>query len=414
MPESWDCAEEALTLIADMTVDRRIRVDGELAGTGPAELFTVTLPHLFAEAQDRLSPSLQELRPRPLTIDVNGQCWSLDVDDDRVTVSKGPTAGTVLRVDAEQIAALVADKVTPMGWLTTGSLDMDGHLSDVLNWWLLLRASLDGTTPHRTGAIEFKDRHGGQLNLGRSFTPDDPADEMAWFLEQAGFLHVKGLYSEEEMAAVSSEMDLVAPRYSDGDGRSWWASLKDGSRALVRMQRFDKESRVAADLVTDERLTRIAALTGDGHVASGWDGNRLEALFKPIGVTQGISDIPWHKDCSLGRHSYDCCGLTVGISVTGADAMSGQLRVVAGSQRALVWPAPSLQPGLDLPIVDLATETGDVTVHCSCTLHMAQPPVKHERRVMYTSFSLPTIGGADADRKELRRMADAAPLNTSQ
>ena len=46
-------------------------------------------------------------------------------------------------------------------------------------------------------------------------------------------------------------------------------------------------------------------------------------LFKPLGVTQGISDVPWHKDCSLGGHSYRCCSLTVGISVTGADATSG-------------------------------------------------------------------------------------------
>jgi hypothetical protein len=401
-------------LITHMTVDRRIRVDGEPASIAPAEFLDVTLPQLFAAATDRLGPSLEEMRPRPLTVTVDGQSWTLRADDARVAVMQGPGTGSAIRVDAEQFDALVADKVTPMGWLASGSLDMTGHLSDILNWWLLLRAPLDGTTPHRTGAIEFEDRDGGPLDLSRSFTPADSAADMAWFLEQAGFLHVKGLYSEDEMVAVSAEMDVAATRYADGDGRSWWAGLEDGSRALVRMQRFDKESPLAAELVADERLTRIAALTGDGHVASGWDGNRLEALFKPIGVVQGISDIPWHKDCSLGRHSYDCCGLTVGISVTGADAMSGQLRVVAGSHRALVWPAPSLQPGLDLPVVNLATETGDVTVHCSCTLHMAAPPVHRERRVMYTSFSLPSLGGADADRKELRRMADAAPLNTSQ
>lgn len=139
-----------------MTVDRRIRVDGEFAGIEPAELFNVTLPQLFAEAQDRLGSSLQELRPRPLTIDVKGQCWSLDVDDDRITLSTGAAAGTVIRVDAEQVAALVADKVTPMGWLTTGALDMDGHLSDVLNWWLL-SAGLAGrhdTTSNRRGRVQ--------------------------------------------------------------------------------------------------------------------------------------------------------------------------------------------------------------------------------------------------------------------
>ena len=87
-------------------------------------------------------------------------------------------------------------------------------------------------------------------------------------------------------------------------------------------------------------------------------------------------------------HSYRCCGLTCGISVTGADARSGQLRVVAGSHRALVQPA-FVRSSSDLPIVDLPTETGDVTVHCSCTLHMSQPPVERERRVMYTGFGLP-------------------------
>ena len=74
--------------------------------------------------------------------------------------------------------------------------------------------------------------------------------------------------------------------------------------------------------------------------------------MKPIGVVEGISDVPWHKDCSLGSHSYRCCSLTVGISVTGADADSGQLRVVAGSHRALVQPA-FVRRGLDLPQLDL-------------------------------------------------------------
>ena len=49
------------------------------------------------------------------------------------------------------------------------------------------------------------------------------------------------------------------------------------------------------------------------------EGNIIEALVKPIGVVRGISDLPWHKDCSIGRHSYRCCGITVGVSVTGAD-----------------------------------------------------------------------------------------------
>ena len=145
------------------------------------------------------------------------------------------------------------------------------------------------------------------------------------------------------------------------------------------------------------------------------DSNALEALVKPIGVVEGISDVPWHKDCSLGRHSYECCSLTVGISVTGADETSGQLRVVAGSHRALVWPA-FLRRDNPLPVVDLPTGTGDVTVHLSCTLHMAQPPVERERRVMYTGFRLPPLrpDAAAEARRRLRDVRETAATTVSQ
>jgi ectoine hydroxylase-related dioxygenase (phytanoyl-CoA dioxygenase family) len=128
----------------------------------------------------------------------------------------------------------------------------------------------------------------------------------------------------------------------------------------------------------------------------------------------GISDLPWHKDCSLGGHSYRCCSLTVGISVTGADAHSGQLRVVAGSHRALVQPA-FVRRRLDLPQVDLPTQTGDVTVHTSCTLHMSQAPVTTERRVMYTGFTLPSLGAMPAGAIEkLTRIREGAYKTVSQ
>jgi hypothetical protein len=223
------------------------------------------------------------------------------------------------------------------------------------------------------------------------------------------------VFTGDEMAAVSAEVDRAAPSYTQGDGRSWWARTDDGSDRLVRMQGFDAMSPTAAALLTDGRLARLGALTGDGHQWGQMDSNALEALVKPIGVVEGISDVPWHKDCSLGRHSYECCSLTVGISVTGADVTSGQLRVVGGSHRALVWPA-FLRRDNPLPVVDLPTGTGDVTVHLSCTLHMAQPPVERERRVLYTGFRLPPIApeAAAEARRRLRDVRETAATTVSQ
>jgi len=279
----------------------------------------------------------------------------------------------------------------------------------------VIRSALDAVAPHVQGAMAFEDARGEPLDLTRAFSWSDPDDEMERFLGQAGFLHVAGVFTEDEMAAVYADMDRAAPTYVQGDGRSWWARTVDGSDRLVRMQGFDTMSPTAATLVADGRLARLGALTGDGHEWGSMESNALEALVKPIGVVAGISDVPWHKDCSLGRHSYECCSLTVGISVTGADETSGQLRVVAGSHRALVWPA-FLRRDNPLPVVDLPTGTGDVTVHLSCTLHMAQPPVERERRVMYTGFRLPPLrpdAAAEASRR-LRAVRETAATTVSQ
>jgi hypothetical protein len=51
---------------------------------------------------------------------------------------------------------------------------------------------------------------------------------MRHFLEEAGYLHIQGLFTEEEMGAVSEDMDRAAPVYAPNDGRSWWARTADG------------------------------------------------------------------------------------------------------------------------------------------------------------------------------------------
>jgi hypothetical protein len=401
-----------------MSVDVRTRVDGEQAPLDPARFFDDDLPAALDAAAPLLAEAAAVLRLPPLVIDVDGDSWTLLVDDGVVHVVPGASGRDHtmrLGLDPSQLSDLVADQVTPMGWFSSGALVLSGRLERLLDWWLVLRSALDGVAPHVSGEMPFDDAAGAPLDLARRFVWDDEDEEMDRFLGQAGFLHVAGVFTEDEMAAVSLDMDRAAPTYSPGDGRSWWARTGDGSERLVRMQGFDGMSGAAASLVSDGRLARLGALTGDGHQWGSMESNALEALMKPIGVVEGISDVPWHKDCSLGRHSYECCSLTVGISVTGADETSGQLRVVAGSHRALVWPA-FLRRDNPLPVLDLPTGTGDVTVHLSCTLHMAQPPVDRERRVMYTGFRLPPLrpDAAAEARRRLRDVRETAATTVSQ
>lgn len=400
-----------------MSVDLRTRADGPRDPIEPSEFFRDTLPAAIAEHAQGIDPGLGFIRPRPLTIEVDGERWSLASDGGRATVTAGAHDGAArIRITAEELDDLVSDQSTFMGWWTSGRLDQpEGHVGHLLNWWLVLRSALDGQPIYTPGSISFRDRDGNPLDLRRSFRPDDDRDEMQHFLEQAGFLHIEGVFTEGEMAQVSADMDAAAPAYTPDDKKSWWARTRDGSHRVVRMQGFDRHSPTTAALLEDPRYLDLGTIPGDGHEFGVKRAtNRIEALFKPIGITEGISDIPWHKDCSLGRHSYDCCGMTVGISVTGADEVSGQLRVIAGSHRALVW-AGMLQPRLDLPDLPLPTTTGDVTVHLSCTQHMAQAPVDRERRVMYTGFSLPPtdpVAAAEA-RQRLGAVREQAPLTVA-
>jgi len=397
-----------------MSVDVRFRVDGHEPAFGdPANFFGADLPDALERSAASMGDALAWLDLQPLTVEIADDAWHLAAVDGAVRVAIGPAArGATVRLTVEQLGDLVSDRTTFMGFLTHGTLEQPaGRLEDLLDWWLVLRAALDGRTIHTPGALDFRARDGSSLDLNRSFAIDDDPLDLQHFLEQTGFLRFEGVFSVDEMRAIDRDIDQHAVAYDPDDGKSWWATTADGTRRLVRLQSFETHSAATVALLEDERLHRVATIPGDGHRARGW----AQALVKPIGVIEGISDVPWHKDCSLGRHSYDCSSMTVGISVTGADAESGQLRMIAGSHRVLVWPT-FLGKDTGLPEVDLPTNTGDVTVHLSCTKHMSQPPATRERRVLYTGFDLPP---ADAEtfaeeRARLYRIMRSIPDGVSQ
>jgi len=399
-----------------VALDLRTRYDADVVPLDETAFFERQLPALAAERSHLAVPGARELGVQPFTLETPAGAWTLAVEGDRVEVGAGASGRAHARLDAGELTDLVYDRITPMTLLTAGTLDMArGDLGDFLDWWVVLRSLVDGREVHTAGSVTFAGRDGEPLELHRSFRIDEDLVEAAHFLSEAGFLHLEGVFGEEEMAQVSADMDAAFGSYEPDDGRSWWATTACGARRPVRLQFFDQQSPTTASLLADERLSWIGRLSGEGHLAR-TEGNLIEALVKPIGVVEGISDLPWHKDCSLGRHSYQCCGLTVGISVTGADERSGQLAVVPGSHRALVQPF-SFRDSWGLPVVELPTRTGDVTVHCSCTLHMSFPPVDRERRVMYTSFSLPPRprdGAAPSNLEQLGRVREAAYKTVSQ
>jgi hypothetical protein len=394
------------------TVDLRTRLDGDVDLLDPTEFLEVRIPPLVEARGRQAGLAATRLHLGPLTLDVDGYQLTLVFDDDGLGVRPGGGGALVVAIDPQAFSELVQDASSTFGLQMTGRAEIRRGTSEAfIEWEPLLRFLLDGRQVYERGDVEFRDRDGAPLDLRRAFAVDDPPEEIGHFLAEAGFLHLEGVFSEAEMSAVSAELDDAIAAAERDDGSSWWACTEGGEWYPSRILGFNLRSDALRSLLHSRRFTAIGNLTDDRYVQRDPDvGDSAEGLLKKVGVVEGISDVSWHKDCAMGGHSRHCCGLTVGISVTGAGRENGELGVVAGSHRANVSPVGI--GDLDLPRVPLPTRTGDVTVHCSCTLHMSRPPVSAERRVVYTGFGLaPRVGDARPLRSEADVRRARAALN---
>lgn len=373
-----------------MSVDARTRLMKDIRALEPGEVFDTLLPDAIALHGDLAGRGVAYTALPAIGLAVAGRSVTLRESEGSLVIDDGvDEAGVVAELAADALSDLVQDAQSTMGLAMTSRVKITvGNINDWIGWEPALRALLDGRRVHETGDVTFTDLDGGVLDIDQSFTIDDDREEMAHFLEQAGFLHLRGVFDNREMAAIGDDIDEWIAKAKPDDGESWWAQDDRGEAQAVRVLFFYEKSAALREAVNDERYRWIGDLTRDGHQHKGGG----EGLVKPLGIVRGLSDLPWHKDCGQGRHSYMCNGLTCGISITGADRVSGALGVIPGSHRANTM-ATGRDSNLDLPAKMLETRTGDVTVHCSDTLHRAYPPVERPRKVVYSGFGLPSLPG---------------------
>jgi hypothetical protein len=389
---------QAETLAMTYQLDRRTRRDDDRHHVTPDEFFAQEFPRLTAKYGHSVAAGMQALNAPPLTVEIEAAAWTVLQRDDTVKAQPGYAAGAlIVTLTAEQFSDWVQNQMTFNGFMVARDLRYrDGAVTDISIWDSLWICLLEGWVVV-DDKLEFLDRHGAPLDLTASFTPDDNPADIAHFLREAGYLHLKGWLDPEDMARIVADMDRALPHYHEGDRKSWWATVKDGTRHCVRMQEFVEHSPTTARILAGDTWLRLRKIIGDQDATADVvaEGRVIEALYKPIGVVSGPSDVPFHRDCHLGRHAYTCSGMTIGIALTPTGKDNGCLQVVAGSHR-VAMPVEIAQTRPYLPVVALPTETGDLTVHLSCTLHEATPPVFAERRVMYTGIRLAPPAGAVA------------------
>lgn len=384
-----------------IALDRRTRLDSDLRKVEMEEFLTGEFLDLVARHGALVARGIEAFGVRPLAIESGDRSWSFTAVDGGLAVVPGVVPDSlVVTLDSDALSDWLQNQRSFNAMITARELrSRGGGEWDVSVWDSLWLALLEGW-PVVDDGIEFRDRHGAPLDLGRVLTPDDDPADVAHFLREAGFLHLRGWVDPADMPKVSDDIDRALPDYHEGDGRSWWATVADGTRRCVRLQEFVERSATTAAILRGDRWDQLRrTLAADDDLVQREAGGRgLEALIKPRGVVAGASDVSFHRDCHFGRHAYQCSGTVIGIAVTASGEANGQLRVIAGSHRVLM-PVEIAKSRPYLPVVAVPTEPGDLTVHLSCTLHESTPPLVEERRVMYTGFSLaPRETAADGNQ----------------
>ena len=357
------------------------------------QFHTVELPSRLATDNGRVAAAaVAGLRPLAFRLD-DGRAYTYTPQHDRIAIAAGDgEAQTVVELAASDWSDFVWDLRSSFALLYAERVTFPrGSFGHLARWEPALRAAFAGQAVYDLAdPPPLLDGNGAPLELGRTFTLDDPDPEIRDFLERAGYVHLRGVFDADEIGAIVAAVELAIASARPDDKRSWW-TVVDGEEVCNRVNYLNEQSELIAGLGTDPRLARVGALGGSElrEAPDRLDGNSV--VIKVPGASTGLADLPWHRDCGMGGHPVKCPMLNVGIQLDAATAASGQLQMIAGSHRG-VSRLPAGDETKNLPVASITTEPGDVTAHWGHTLHAAPPPTDRGssgRRALYVSYVNP-------------------------
>ena len=246
------------------SVDLRTRRGADVRPVDAAAFFDDELPAASPGTARSPSPVPASSGVRPFAIEVDGAGVDAAPRRRRRPARRrrrADDAAAVVRLDDDGLHDLVNDLRTPMGFFTGGDLDMPtGRLEDFLDWWVVLRSLLDGRPVHTRRRRRLR-RPGRRAARPAPLVPHRrrPRRDGATSSPRPASSTSPGVFTEDEMAAVSADMDAAAAGYAPGDGRSWWARTADGDDRLVRMQYFQEHSPTTAGAARRRPPARASA-----------------------------------------------------------------------------------------------------------------------------------------------------------
>lgn len=290
------------------------------------------------------------------------------------------TADTVIELDPESWQGLVHDYETAPGLLYGGrAKSLRGKAMRLVAWEPALRAMYTGRPAYDSGCLELLDRQGEPLDPEQTFDASDrPGDcqDMAHFLHTAGYLFVRNVFAGDEISAFLAEAAELGAEAVRGDKLSWWVKDKDGHEILCRVTRAAAKPRLAT-IPNDPRVLELVALSNCEltHRVRRSAEEGVTIIWKRPAISEGLSNLPWHRDCGMGGHSVMCPVLVVSVFLTAATPETGELVTLPGSWRT-THPYIDANDSKAPRGAHFRARPGDVSLHYGDVMHAAPPPTR--------------------------------------
>lgn len=335
----------------------------------------------------------------PLAIALtDGRAYTYAFEDETVRIEPGIRADAVCALEMDEGAwqAHVVEFRTVSGLVLSQSVRfLRGDLAAWDAWAPALRRLYSGRPIYNPDET-LLDAGGTPLDLHRKFTLDDDQEEMAHFLNTAGYIVVRGAMAHLR-DRISDEIDRMIAETTEGNIYSWWVDNETtGERFPYRLLYVSERSALVRSLMDDDPVIRtLAGLTKSPLVPV---HDRMEGalcVLKPFRAGEELApsiagNLGWHTDCGLGGCPITCPAVNIGIHLDGSGEDRSRLWALAGSRGRSIHDALN-QRGVDMKnAIPLDTEPGDVTVHFTCLLHAGPPPSGNGgRRSLYLPFYAP-------------------------
>jgi ectoine hydroxylase-related dioxygenase (phytanoyl-CoA dioxygenase family) len=221
------------------------------------------------------------------------------------------------------------------------------------------------------------------------------SDEQVAQFERDGFLVVRGMYSPDEVAAISEWTDAVA-NYPEVPGKYMMyfeKSRADDSRILCRIENFVPYHEGFSKLITARRMQQaVSELFGEEAVLF-----KDKINFKLPGG-DGFKE---HQDVQAGWDEFADLHITAMIAIDETNEANGSLEMIAGMHRQGVlgsmWAPLTDEDTRHVDYVAVHCKPGDAVFFDSYAPHRSQPNrTDKARRVLYITYNRKSEGDSRA------------------